>query len=98
MSRTTSDHFVQHQWHDGKMILTLEIPPVMRSWAQLTLPVKNKTGGISLYKRVHVNNSYIILFFGQDNIVYFVDYAHHDIVYKHSKKRLKKYNNVEFSS
>ena len=57
---------------------------------------KNLSQNLKKYKRVHVNNSYVILFFGEDNIVYFVDYAHHDIVYKHSKKNLKKYNDLKF--
>ena len=59
---------------------------------------KNLKHNLKKYKRVHVNNSYIILFFGDDDFVYFVDYAHHDIVYKQGKKFIKKYNNLEFSS
>jgi len=50
---------------------------------------KNLTQDLKKYRRVHVNNSYVILFFGDDGVVYFVDYAHHDIVYKYSKKDLK---------
>lgn len=57
---------------------------------------KNLTRDLKKYKRVHVNNSYIILFFGDDGTVYFVDYAHHDVVYKHSKKDLKKYKDLNF--
>jgi len=43
-----------------------------------------------------VNNSYVILFFGDDGTVFFVDYEHHDVVYKHSSKHLKKYENIKF--
>ncbi len=58
---------------------------------------KNLTKSLKRFKRVHINNSYVILFFGEDGTVYFVDYEHHDIVYKHSKKALKKYLNLRFS-
>ncbi len=57
---------------------------------------KNLKHTLKKFKRVHVNNSYVILFFGDDGTVYFVDYAHHDSIYKHSKKDLRKYNNLEF--
>ncbi|MBT3463738.1 addiction module toxin RelE [archaeon] len=57
---------------------------------------KNLTQNLKKYKRVHVNNSYVILFFGDNNIIYFVDYAHHDTIYKYSKKDLKKYNDLKF--
>ena len=57
---------------------------------------KNLTQELKKYKRVHVNDSYVILFFGNDGTVYFVDYAHHDEIYKHSKKHLKKYDNLNF--
>ena len=57
---------------------------------------KNLTKSLKKFKRVHVNSSYVILFFGDDNRVYFVDYAHHDDVYKHSTKDLKKYNELAF--
>lgn len=57
---------------------------------------KNLKHGLKKSKRVHVNNSYVVLFFGDDGIVYFVDYAYHDEVYKHSKKDIKKYQNLEF--
>ena len=57
---------------------------------------KNLTKDLKKYKRVHVNNSYVILFFGDDGTVYFVDYEHHDAIYKHSKKHLKKYNDLRF--
>lgn len=57
---------------------------------------KNLRYKLKKYKRVHVNDSYVILFFGEDNIIYFVDYEHHDIVYKHTKKVLKKYKNLRF--
>ncbi len=58
---------------------------------------KNLKHDLKKYKRVHVNNSYVILFFGDDNIVYFVDYEHHDKVYKHDKKTLRKYENLKFN-
>ncbi len=57
---------------------------------------KNLSHDLKKFRRVHVNNSYVILFFGDNDIVYFVDYAHHNIIYKHSKKDLKKYNNLNF--
>ena len=57
---------------------------------------KNLAKDLKKYKRVHVNNSYVILFFGDDGTVYFVDYEHHDVIYKHSKKHLKKYNDLRF--
>lgn len=57
---------------------------------------KNLTKNLKRYKRVHVNNSFVILFFGEDNTVYFVDYEHHDVIYKHSKKDLKKYKDLRF--
>ena len=47
---------------------------------------KNLSNKLKKYKRVHVNKSYVILFFGDDGTVYFVDYEHHDIVYKPGKK------------
>lgn len=58
---------------------------------------KNLKYDLKKYKRVHVNNSYVILFFGDDNIVYFVDYVNHDKAYKYDKKQLNKYNNLEFN-
>ena len=57
---------------------------------------KNLTKSLKKYRSVHVNNSYVILFFGDDGTVYFVDYAHHDTVYKHSKKDLKRYDYLKF--
>ena len=57
---------------------------------------KNLAHGLKNYKRVHVNDSYVILFFGDDGTVYFVDYAHHDEIYKHSKKDLRRYENLKF--
>ncbi|MCA9486171.1 addiction module toxin RelE [Candidatus Woesearchaeota archaeon] len=51
---------------------------------------KNLKYDLKQYKRVHVNDSYVILFFGDDGTVYFVDYEHHDKVYK------KKYENLKF--
>jgi mRNA-degrading endonuclease RelE of RelBE toxin-antitoxin system len=57
---------------------------------------KNLSHDLKKYKRVHVNNSYVILFIGDDIIVYFIDYEHHDAIYKHSKKHLKKYQDLKF--
>ena len=47
---------------------------------------KNLVHDLKKYKRVHVNNSYVILFFGDDGTVYFIDYEHHDVIYRRSKK------------
>ena len=57
---------------------------------------KNLSKDLKKYKRVHVNSSYVILFFRGDGTVYFVDYAHHNVVYEHTKKNLKKYDNIRF--
>ena len=57
---------------------------------------KNLRTPLQKFKRVHINNSYVILFFDEQNIVYFVDYDHHDIIYKYKKKDLKKYLNYEY--
>jgi len=58
---------------------------------------KNLKHDLSDYKRVHVSGgSYVILFFGDDNIIYFVDYEHHDKVYNCSKKYLKRFEKLEF--
>ena len=57
---------------------------------------KNLTKDLKKYKRVHVNNYYVILFFGDDGTVYFVDYEHHNTIYKHSNKHLKKYKNLKY--
>lgn len=51
---------------------------------------KNLKKPLQKYKRVHINDSYIILFFGDNQTIYFVDYDHHDKIY------LKKYNEVKF--
>jgi len=51
---------------------------------------KNLKGKLKMYKRVHVNNLYVILFFGDNNIVYLVDYQHYKNVY------LKNYSKVNF--
>ena len=40
---------------------------------------KNLLHNLIKFIRAHVNDSYVILFFGDDNIVSFVDYAHHDV-------------------
>ena len=47
---------------------------------------KNLSHDLKRYKRVHVNDSFVILFFDDDEIVYFVDYAHHDLVYKRASR------------
>lgn len=57
---------------------------------------KNLKYAMKNYKRVHVNDSYVVLFFGDNDMVYFVDYEHHDKVYKYDKKQIKKYNSLEF--
>lgn len=57
---------------------------------------KNLRHDSNKFKRVHVNNSFIVLFFGDDNLVYFVDYDSHDKIYKVDKKQSKKYENLEF--
>ena len=41
---------------------------------------KNLKYDLKQYKRSHVNDSFVILFFDEKNIVHFVDYAHHDVV------------------
>ena len=43
---------------------------------------KNSRKPLHKYKRVHINNSYVILFLGDNDIVYFLRYKHHDEVYK----------------
>jgi len=57
---------------------------------------KNLQYNLKKFKRVHVNDSYVILFFGDDGYIYFVDYEHHNNIYKHSKKALKKYEDLKF--
>lgn len=42
---------------------------------------KNLRNKFKKYKRVHVNRCYVIMFFEKDK-VYFVDYDHHDKIYK----------------
>lgn len=42
---------------------------------------KNLRYDLKKYKRVLVNDSYVILFFGDDGMVCFVDYEHHDKIY-----------------
>jgi len=43
---------------------------------------KNLKYDLKKYKRVHVNTSFVIIFYDEkDKIIYFVDYAHHDKVY-----------------
>lgn len=44
---------------------------------------KNLKYDLKKYKRVHVNSSYVILFYDdKTKKVYFVDYSHHDKIYK----------------
>jgi len=57
---------------------------------------KNLKYDLKQYKRIHVNNSYVILFFGEKNTVYFVDYEHHDKIYAFNKKQLNKYKQLRF--
>lgn len=57
---------------------------------------KNLKHDLKKFKRVHVNNSYVILFFGENNKIYFVDYVSHDNAYKYDKNTLNKYNNLKF--
>lgn len=38
-------------------------------------------------KTVHIDNSYVTLLFGGDNIAYFEDYVSHDGVYNYDKKQ-----------
>jgi mRNA-degrading endonuclease RelE of RelBE toxin-antitoxin system len=42
---------------------------------------KNLMNGLKKFKRVHVNDSYVILFIDQNNFIHFVDYDHHDKIY-----------------
>jgi mRNA-degrading endonuclease RelE of RelBE toxin-antitoxin system len=42
---------------------------------------KNLRKDLKIYKRVHVNGSYVILFCDINNVVHFVDYDHHDKIY-----------------
>ena len=58
---------------------------------------KNLRNPLNNFKRVHINNSSVILFFGGDGKVYLVDLEHHDIIYKADKKTLIKYNNLEYN-
>lgn len=66
----------------------------------LTIPdldfYKNLKHDLKKFKRVHVNNSYVILFFGDDGSVNFVDYISHDKAYKHDKNTIKKYDKLDF--
>jgi len=44
---------------------------------------KNLRYDLKRYRRVHVNGSYVIIFYDDEtNKVFFVDYDHHDKVYK----------------
>jgi mRNA-degrading endonuclease RelE of RelBE toxin-antitoxin system len=42
---------------------------------------KNLKKPLEKFKRVHVNNCFVILFFGDDDTVYFEEYLHHDKAY-----------------
>ncbi|MFW5705304.1 MAG: addiction module toxin RelE [Nanoarchaeota archaeon] len=57
---------------------------------------KNLKHNLKMFKRVHVNNSWVILFFDEKNQIHFVDYLSHDNAYKSDKKTLKKYKNLRF--
>lgn len=46
---------------------------------------KNLRYGLKGFKRVHVNTSFVIVFCVEDDVVYFVDYEHHDVVYNKYK-------------
>ncbi len=43
---------------------------------------KNLRYDLKHFKRVHVNDSYVILFKGFEDVIYFIDYEHHDKIYK----------------
>jgi len=58
---------------------------------------KNLRKPLNRYKRIHINDSFVILFFGDDGVVYFVDYEHHDKIYKGNKIQIEKYENLKFS-
>jgi mRNA-degrading endonuclease RelE of RelBE toxin-antitoxin system len=57
---------------------------------------KNLKHNLKKFKRIHINDSYVILFFGNNGEVYFVDYEHHNKVYKFDKKTLKRYENLKY--
>ncbi len=57
---------------------------------------KNLKYSLKQFKRVHVNNSYVILFVDKDNTIYFVDYAHHDKIYVYNKRILNKLQEMIF--
>jgi len=57
---------------------------------------KNLKYNFKKYKRVHINDSYLILFFGSNNVIYFVDYEHHNKIYRFDKDQMKKYDNLDF--
>ena len=43
---------------------------------------KNLRYDLKKYRRVYVNKSYVIIFYDANKKVYFVDYDHHDKIYK----------------
>lgn len=49
---------------------------------------KNLKHDLKMFKRVHVNNSYVVLFFDKENVVHFVDYVSHDEAYKYNNKKI----------
>ena len=52
---------------------------------------KNLKYGLKNFKRVHVNTHFVIIFFDdKNNIVYFIDYDHHDKIYNND------YTNIAF--
>lgn len=38
-------------------------------------------------KRVHVNTSFVIVFYEKEDTIYFIDYDHHDKIYKNNKHK-----------
>ena len=49
---------------------------------------KNLKGNLKKYKRVHINSSYVILFYdAKNNIIFFEDYEHHDKIYLKRKPK-----------
>ena len=43
---------------------------------------KNLKNKLKQYKRVHLNKSFVMLFFEKKNTIYFDSYEHHDKVYE----------------
>lgn len=57
---------------------------------------KNLKHDLKHFKRVHVNNSYVILFFDKNKVIHFVDYASHDNIYNRSKQSINKLLKTKF--